>query len=132
MNRIILAGAALAALQLAVAGSALAADPAAGEKAYAVCKACHQVGETAKNIVGPHLNGVIGRPAGGLEGFKYSNAMAGSGLTWDEATLAEYLKSPRTKVPGTSMAFAGMKDDAKIADLIAYLKQFGLDGKSLQ
>jgi cytochrome c len=111
------------------AGAALAADPVAGEKAYAVCKACHQVGETAKNVIGPKLNGVVGSPAGAVEGFKYSDALKNSGLTWDEATLAEYLKNPKAKVPGTKMAFAGLKDDTKIADVIAYLGQFGPDGK---
>lgn len=111
------------------AGAALAADPVAGEKAYAVCKACHQVGETAKNVIGPKLNGIVGSPAGAVEGFKYSDAMKNSGLTWDEATLTEYLKNPKAKVPGTKMAFAGLKDDTKVADVIAYLSQFGPDGK---
>ncbi len=110
--------------------AALAADPVAGEKAFAVCKACHQVGEAAKNVVGPKLNGLVDRPAGTIEGFKYSDAMKNSGLTWDEASLAEYLKNPKAKVPGTKMAFAGFKDDAKIADVIAYLRQFGPDGKT--
>lgn len=110
--------------------AALAADPVAGEKAFAVCKACHQVGEAAKNVVGPKLNGLVDRPAGAIEGFKYSDAMKNSGLTWDEATLTEYLKNPKAKVPGTKMAFAGFKDDAKIADVIAFLRQFGPDGKA--
>ncbi len=116
-------------IQTIAADAALAADPAAGEKAYAVCKACHQVGETAKNVIGPKLNGIVGSPAGAVEGFKYSDAMKNSGLTWDEATLTEYLKNPKAKVPGTKMAFAGLKDDTKLADVIAYLGQFGADGK---
>jgi len=111
---------------------AMAADPAAGEKAFAVCKACHRVGEGAKNTVGPTLNGVVGRPAGSVEGFAYSEAMKNSGLTWDEATLTEYLKNPTAKVPGTKMAFAGVKDETKVANIIAYLKQFGADGKPAQ
>jgi len=111
---------------------AMAADPAAGEKAFAVCKACHRVGEGAKNTVGPTLNGVVGRPAGSVEGFAYSEAMKNSGLTWDEATLTEYLKNPKAKVPGTKMAFAGVKDETKVANIIAYLKQFGADGKPAQ
>jgi len=111
---------------------AMAADPAAGEKAFAVCKACHRVGEGAKNTVGPTLNGVVGRPAGTVEGFKYSDAMKNSGLTWDEATLTVYLKNPKEKVPGTKMAFAGVKDDAKIADIVAFLKQFAADGTKTQ
>ena len=130
MIRAATAGQALAALFLIAApGIAQAGDPAAGQKAFAVCKACHQVGETAKNAVGPKLNGIVGRPAGSLEGYKYSDAMKSSGLTWDEATLTEYLKNPKAKVPGTKMAYAGLKDDTKIADIIAYLGQFGPDGK---
>ena len=107
---------------------AMAADPAAGEKAFAVCKACHKVGEGAKNGVGPVLNGVVGRAAGSAEGYKYSDAMASSGITWDEANLAEYLKNPKTKVAGNKMMFAGVKDDTKIADIIAFLGQFNADG----
>jgi cytochrome c len=110
----------------------MAADPAAGEKAYAVCKACHRVGEGAKNTIGPTLNGVVGRPAASVEGFAYSEAMKNSGITWDEATLTEYLKNPKAKVPGTKMAFAGVKDDTKVADIIAYLKQFAADGTRTQ
>jgi cytochrome c len=116
----------------AMAAPALAADPAAGEKDFAACKACHRVGEGAKSNIGPTLNGVVGRQAGSVEGFTYSDALKDAGLTWDEATLTEYLKNPKAKVPGTKMAFAGVKDDAKIADIIAYLKQFGADGKKTQ
>jgi cytochrome c len=114
------------------AAPAMAADPAAGEKAFAACKACHRMGEGAKNTVGPTLNGIVGQPAGGVAGFSYSEAMKNSGLTWDEATLAEYLKNPKAKVPGTKMAFPGVKDDAKVADIIAYLKQFAADGTRTQ
>ncbi len=111
---------------------AMAADPAAGEKAFAVCKACHKVGEGAKNGVGPTLNGVVGRAAGSVEGYNYSDAMKNSGITWDEANLAEYLKSPKTKVPGNKMVFPGVKDDAKLADIVAYLGQFNADGTKKQ
>ena len=116
----------------AAAVPAIAADPAAGEKAFAVCKACHRVGAGAKNTVGPTLNGVVGRKAGSVEAFNYSEAMKNSGLTWDEATLSAYLKDPKGKVPGNKMAFAGVKDDAKVADIIAYLKQFAADGTKTQ
>ena len=78
---------------------AMAADPAAGEKAFAVCKACHKVGEGAKNGVGPTLNGVVDRAAASVEGYKYSDGMTSSGITWDEASLAEYLRNPKAKVP---------------------------------
>jgi len=108
---------------------AMAADPAAGEKAFAVCKACHKVGEGAKNGVGPVLNGVVGRAAGSAEGYKYSDAMASSGITWDEATFKEYIKNPKAKIPGTKMIFAGIQSEQEIDNLLAYLKQFGPDGK---
>jgi cytochrome c len=100
----------------------MAQDAAAGEKVFMKCRACHQVGPTAKNSVGPALNGLVGRQAGTYENYNYSAANKNSGLTWDEATLAEYLKNPRAKVPGTKMAFAGLPSDADIANVIAYLK----------
>ena len=108
--------------------AANAQDAAAGEKVFAPCKACHQIGETAKNAVGPELNGVIGRKAGSVEGYNYSAANKNSGLTWDEATFREYIKDPKAKVPGTKMIYAGLKDDKKIDDLIAFLKQFDASG----
>ena len=116
---------------LTSAGAARAQDAAAGEHVFVKCRACHQVGENAKNMVGPSLNGVVGRPAGTFPGYSYSDANKNSGLTWDEATLKEYLKNPRGKVPGTKMAFAGLTSDADIDNVIAYLKQFGPDGKKL-
>ena len=109
----------------------LAQDAAAGEKVFAVCKACHQIGETAKNAVGPVLNGVIGRKAGTFPGYSYSDANKNSGLTWDEPTFREYIKDPRAKVPGTKMIYAGLKDEQRISDLLAYLKQYGPDGKKM-
>ena len=112
-------------------GAATAQDLAAGEKVFAKCKPCHQVGETAKNFVGPVLNGVVGRPAGSYPGYNYSEANKTSGLTWDEATLKVYLKNPKEKVPGTKMVFPGLPSDDDVANLIAYLKQFGPDGKKL-
>jgi cytochrome c len=120
-----LAFAALLAATLPVA----AQDVAAGEKSFAKCRACHQIGETAKNSVGPVLNGLIGRPAGTVEGYNYSVANKNSGLTWDEATFSEYIASPATKIKGTKMAFAGIKDPAEVANLVAYLKQFDSSGK---
>jgi cytochrome c len=117
---------------LAFPAFSYAQDAAAGEKVFLQCKACHQVGETAKNVVGPVLNGVIGRPAGSVAGYAYSEANKKSGLTWDEATFREYIKDPKAKVPGTKMAFAGLKDEQKVNDLVAYLKQFGPDGKKIQ
>jgi cytochrome c len=108
------------------AGQVHAQDAAAGEKVFAKCKACH-VADTDKNKVGPSLNGLIGRVAGTHEGFKYSPAMveAGkSGTKWDDATLAAYLHDPKAAIKGNKMAFAGLKKDEDVANVIAYLKQF--------
>jgi cytochrome c len=115
----------------ASAGAATAQDATAGEKVFAKCKVCHQVGETAKNFVGPVLNAVVGRPAGSYPGYNYSEANKTSSITWDEATLKVYLKNPKEKVPGTKMVFPGLPSDDDIANVIAYLKQFGPDGKKL-
>lgn len=106
-----------------------AGDPAAGEKVFQKCRACHQVGETAKNVVGPKLNGVIGRPAGSVEGYSYSDANKNSGITWDEATFRDYIKAPRVKIPSTKMVFPGLKSEQEIDDILAYLQQFDAEGK---
>jgi cytochrome c len=113
------------------AGAAVAQDIAAGEKVFAKCKVCHQVGENAKNFVGPVLNGVVGRTAGAYPGYNYSEANKTSGITWDEATLKVYLKNPKEKITGTKMVFPGLPSDDDIANVIAYLKQFGPDGKKI-
>jgi cytochrome c len=119
----------IAAALIAGPGAAQAQDAAAGERVFAQCRACHQVGETAKNLVGPHLNGLFGRKAGSVEGYSYSPANKESGLVWDEATFADYIKDPRAKIPGTKMIYAGLKDEQRIKDLTAYLKQFDAAGK---
>jgi cytochrome c len=120
-----------AALLVAGLAHAQAQDAAAGEKVFAVCKACHQIGPNAKNAVGPVLNGVIGRHSGSVEGYNYSPANKNSGFTWDEATFREYIKDPKAKVPGTKMVFAGIKDEQKVNDLVAYLKQFDAQGQKV-
>ncbi len=81
--------------------------------------------------MGPELNGVVGRKAGSVAGYNYSDANKNSGLTWDEATLTKYLRGPREVVPGTKMAFPGLTRDEDVANVIAYLKQFGPDGKKM-
>jgi len=110
---------------------AAAQDLAAGERSWNKCRACHQIGEGAKNIVGPQMNGLFGRVAGSVEGYSYSAANKNSGITWDEAVFADYIKDPRARIPGTKMVFAGIKNEKEIADLTAFLKQFGADGKKL-
>jgi cytochrome c len=114
-------------------GSALAQDAAAGEKIFNTrCKVCHQIGEGAKNAVGPVLNGLIGRKTGTVEGYNYSEANKNSGLTWDEATFRDYIKNPRAKISGTKMVFAGLPKDEDVENILAFLKQFGADGKKVQ
>jgi cytochrome c len=111
------------------AGVAGAQDAALGEKVFLKCKACHQIGEGAKNAVGPALTGIVGRTAGTYPGYTYSDANKNSGVTWDVAALKDYLKNPRAKIPGTKMIFPGLPKDEDIDNVIAYLKQFGADGK---
>lgn len=114
----------------ASAAGALAGDPAAGETIYnQKCKVCHQIGEGAKNFVGPELNGLIGRKTGSVEGYSYSDANKNSGITWDEAKLNEYLASPKGVIPGTKMIFGGLPKESDRDNLVAFLAQFGADGK---
>ena len=113
---------------LIMARPAAAQDAAAGEKDFLVCRACHQIGPTAKNSVGPSLNGVVGRKAGTYPGFSYSAANKNSNLVWDEATLTRYLPNPQSVVPGTKMSFPGLKDPQKVKDVIAFLSQYKPDG----
>lgn len=114
---------------VASASGAFAADIAVGETIYnQKCKVCHYIGEGAKNFVGPELNGLIGRKTGAVEGYSYSEANKNSGLTWDEATLNEYLVNPKAKIPGTKMIFAGMPKEGDRENLVAYIAQFGPTG----
>ncbi len=112
-----------------IAAAQEAGDPAAGEKVFAKCKVCHQIGEGAKNAVGPDLNGVVGRKAGSAEGYSYSSANKDSGIVWTKENLEKYLKNPRAMVPGTKMIFPGLSNEKDIENVIAYLSQFGPDGK---
>ena len=124
MHRLLL----VCAATMMFAPSATAQDAAAGEKVFAQCRACHQVGPTARNLVGPKLNGLFGRKSGTVEGYNYSDPNKNSGLTWDEAVFSEYIENPRAKIPGTKMIYAGLKDEQRIKDLTAYLKQFDASG----
>jgi cytochrome c len=114
-----------------LASSALsrAQDVAAGEVQFKKCAPCHDVGETAKNKVGPALNGLHGRKSGTVPGFKYSEANKNSGIMWDEGQFLDYIKDPKAKIPHTIMMFAGIKDEADAKNLWAYLKQFDAEGK---
>jgi len=126
----------LAAALIVAAGAAQAGDLAAGEKIFNKCRVCHQIGEGAKNNVGPELNGVVGRPWGSVEGFKYSSGREGTLMAiqeaephvWDPATLHTYLHNPKDVVPKSKMAFPGLKDDADLENIIYYLAQFDANG----
>lgn len=111
---------ALAALALGGAPALAEGDAKAGKKAFKRCAACHGVKE-GRHKVGPSLHAIVGRPAGTLEGYdKYSQALEGSGLVWDEPTLAAFLTDPEGTVPGNTMRFRGVKE-GDLANLIAYL-----------
>jgi cytochrome c len=116
-------------LAAALASPAAAQDGNAeeGAEVYKKCRACHEVGPEAKNRVGPVLNEIIGRKAGTIDGFAYSDANKASGaggLVWTEEVLFKYLESPLVFMKGTKMAFVGLKDPQDRKDVIAYLKKF--------
>ena len=115
---------------MAAASGAQAQDAAAGKTSFNKCLACHAIGEGAKNKVGPELNGLDGRKSGTAEGYSYSDANKNSGITWNEAVFKEYIKDPKAKIPGTKMAFAGIKNEKEINDLWAYVSQYDKDGKT--
>ncbi len=121
----------LTAFAVLAASSSLAAaqDLAAGATSFKKCAACHDVGETAKNKVGPIMNGLEGRKSGTIPGYNYSEANKNSGIVWSEATFLEYIKDPRAKIPNTKMVFAGIKNENEAKNLWAFLKQYGPDGK---
>jgi cytochrome c len=108
-----------AAATVMIAG--VAADPVNGEKVFRQCMSCHVV-EPGQNRVGPSLHGLIGRTAGTVPGFKYSDANKNSGEVWTEEELVRYLENPRAVIPGTIMAFAGLRNPQDRADVVAYIK----------
>jgi cytochrome c len=111
----------IALLLMPVLTGANAADPAAGQKVFkSACAICHPVMQ-GKNGLGPSLFGIVGSRSGQVPGFHYSAPNQKADLTWDEATLDKYLQAPGVVIPHTTMVYAGLKDDAKRADLIAYL-----------
>jgi cytochrome c len=125
MKALILAMAAF----VTISGVANAQDLAAGEQSFRKCLPCHSVGEDAKHKIGPVLNGLDGRKSGTIEGYNYSEANKKAEILWGEASFKDYIVAPMAKVPGTKMAFAGIKNETEIANLWAYLKQFKADGK---
>jgi cytochrome c len=106
-----------------VAALVSAADPAAGETVFKKCAACHKL--DGANGVGPHLDGVVGRAIGAVEGYAYSDPMAGHGGNWTPDELFHFLANPKQFVPGTKMSFAGLPKPEDRADVISYLEQHG-------
>ena len=113
----------------AAASGALAQDVAAGKTSFNKCLPCHAIGDGAKNKVGPELNGIDGRKSGTAPDYNYSDANKNSGVTWNKEQFLEYIKDPKAKIPGTKMAFAGIKNEKEANDLWAYVSQFDKDGK---
>lgn len=122
MKKIGTLAAALAAVCVLGAASAEAADVAKGKKVFNRCKACHSL-EAGKKKVGPSLHGVFGRTSGTLEGFKFSKAMKEAAIVWNDETIGAYLKAPKKYIKGNKMAFAGLRKQADIDNLMAYLKE---------
>ncbi len=127
----LISGSSLTVAAVAVVSAAAAADtfgdPEAGAKVFQKCAGCHQIGTGAEHKIGPHLNGLFGRPAASLEDFKYSKSFqrAGSnGLEWHAETLDAFLENPRSYASGTRMSFRGLEDKTDRENLIAYLRTF--------
>jgi len=114
----------------AATSAALAQDVAAGKTSFNKCMACHAIGAGARNKVGPELNGLDGRKSGTAPDYSYSDANKNSGITWNEAQFEDYIKDPKVKIPGTKMAFAGIKNEKEAGDLWAFLAQYDKDGKT--
>ena len=121
---------ALALMSVAGIGAAAAQDLTAGTNSYKKCVSCHDVGPTAKNKVGPVLNGLDGRKSGTIPGYNYSDANKASGITWSEESFVDYIKDPKAKIPNTKMVFAGIKTETEAKALWAYLKQYDAEGKT--
>lgn len=120
---------ALAISIVSISGAA-AQDVAAGATSFKKCGPCHDVGPTAKNKVGPLLNGLDGRKSGTVAAYSYSDANKNSGITWNEESFLDYIKDPKAKIPNTKMTFAGIKNESEAKSLWAYLKQYDADGKT--
>ncbi|MCW5735707.1 MAG: cytochrome c family protein [Enhydrobacter sp.] len=113
------------AVVLAASGAAAqSGNEARGERLFnQQCKACHTLDKDGARTMGPNLHGLMGRKAGSTEGYESSDAMKNSGIVWNETTLLEYLKDPKGRVPGTKMVYAGLKQAAQQADMIAFLRK---------
>ena len=118
-----LAGALTATLVLAAGGALAEGNEARGERLFnQQCRACHTLDQGGHNLVGPNLHGLFGRKAGSAD-YQYSDAMKKSGIVWDDATLADYLKDPKGRVPGTKMTYIGLRQEQQQQDMIAFLEK---------
>lgn len=125
----------LSLITLAASYPVIAQDASLGKSVFLQCSGCHAVGPDAKNLIGPQLNGVADRNAGSAGGFDYSQAFKATVATdspWDPEALDNFLKAPMEFMPGTKMAFPGIKDDDKRAAVIAWLNNIGGDGEFLE
>lgn len=111
----------LAALASGQAAPTLSGNPLAGKAAFAKCANCHRFGHSGSSF-GPSLTGVLGRPAGSVPGYRYSDAMKAARMVWTEQNLAAFLRAPDKVVPDTKMRFYGISDEQQISDLLAYLR----------
>jgi cytochrome c len=107
---------------LAVLQGCSSSGPVDGAVAFQKCASCHAIGPNAHSAFGPQLNGLFGRRAGTTPGYAYSEAMKGSGIVWNEQTLAAFLRDPDKTVPGTRMRFWGIGDERELTALIGYLR----------
>ncbi|MBY0319594.1 MAG: cytochrome c family protein [Reyranella sp.] len=109
---------------VATQASAQSGDATRGQRVFnQQCRACHTLEKDGAQTAGPNLHGVFGRKAGTAAAYEFSDAMKKSGIVWDEATMTDYSRDPKAKVPGTKMVFNGVKNAGQLADLVAYLKQ---------
>ena len=123
------AGAALLGLALAPSAGAAPDRLAAGKPAYdKACGGCHQIGIGARNDVGPQLNGILGTPAGVVEGYEYSPRMKRSGVVWTAASLDDFIADPRGDMPGTRMMLPGVASAAQRQVIVAYIARYAADG----
>lgn len=129
--RILMVAAAAILATANVAAAQTVGDPAAGEKVFNKCRACHAVGEGAANKIGPELNGIIGEKPGAVEGYTFSapfTEWAADKTAWDEELMSTWLADPRAVVKGTKMVFPGLKKPEEISNVIAYLATFDESG----
>jgi cytochrome c len=124
MNSWTVAAVAALAISMASSASAQSGDAARGQRLFnQQCRSCHTLEKDGASVAGPNLYGLFGSKAGTAPGYEFSEAMIHSGIIWDDTTVAAYLRDPKQKVPGTKMAYGGMKQAGQLADMVAYLKQ---------